>query len=209
MKNYIENLNWRYATKKFNDKVVPEEDLNSLLEAIKLSASSYGLQPYEVFVIRDKQLRKKLRSAAYDQSQVTEASHLLVFANITRIDESYLDDYLENIAETRDKEIKELEGLKKKLMNSVLEYSPEHLSNWAAKQAYLALGNFLSAAANFHIDSCPMEGFEAEEFDRILDLKEKGLTTAVIAAVGYRSEEDNLQYKNKVRKSKQTLFNRL
>jgi nitroreductase len=209
MTSYIENLNWRYATKKFTDKVISEKDLEPLLEAIKLSASSYGLQPYQIFVIRNEELRKTLRSAAYDQSQVTDASHLLVFANITQIDESYIDEFIDIMAEGRDKAPVEFESLRKKLMNSVGQYSPEELNNWAAKQAYLALGNFLSAAAAFQIDSCPMEGFDAKEFDEILELKEKGLTTAVIAAVGYRSHEDKLQYQNKVRKSKQLLFNRL
>ncbi|CAM4043275.1 NAD(P)H-dependent oxidoreductase [Gillisia limnaea] len=210
MKNYIETLNWRYATKIFDtSKKVSEEDLEELLEAIQLSASSYGLQPYEIFVIKNAELRNKLQSAAFDQPQITDASHLLVFANLAEIDKSYVDGYLDNIAKTRTTKRKDLAGLEEMLDNTVLKFSPEEKNQWAANQTYIALGNLLSAAANFKIDACPMEGFEADKFDEILGLKEKGLTTAVVATIGYRSEEDQLQHAVKVRKSKEELFNRL
>lgn len=210
MKDYIETLNWRYATKKFDpSKKVSEEDIEKLLEAIRLSASSYGLQPYEIFVIKNAELRNKLQSAAFGQPQITDASHLLVFANLAEIDKSYIDEYLDNIAETRTTKRKDLAGFEQMLDNSVLKFSPEEKNQWAANQTYIALGNLLSAAANFKIDTCPMEGFEADKFDEILGLKEKGLTTAVVATIGYRSEEDQLQHAVKVRKRKEELFNRL
>ncbi len=210
MKNYIETLNWRYATKKFDtSKKVSEEEIEKLLEAIQLSASSYGLQPYEIFVIKNAEIRNKLQSAAFDQPQITDSSHLLVFANLAEIDKSYVNDYLDNIAETRSTKRTELAGFEQMLDNTVLKFSPEEKNQWAANQTYIALGNLLSAAANFKIDACPMEGFNADEFDKILGLKEKGLTTAVVATIGYRSEEDQLQHAVKVRKSKEELFNRL
>jgi nitroreductase len=210
MNTYIENLNWRYATKLFdNSKSVSEEELNKILEAIQLSASSYGLQPYKILVIEDKELKEKLKLAAFNQPQLTDASHILVFANYTSIDENYINAYIENIAETRNTTSENLKGFKNMLTGSILSLKSEDQNQWAAKQTYIALGNLLSAAAALKIDACPMEGFDTEKFDNILGLKEKGLTTAAIATIGYRSEADKSQHAPKVRKNKTELFNRL
>ena len=206
-KTYNENLNWRYATKKFNpNKELIEDDLNTLLESIQLTASSYGLQPYEVIVVKNPEIREKLKAAAWNQSQITEASYLLVFASLKSVSKSYLDSYLDNIAETRNMSREDLKGMEDMITNTTLQLPAEKQKAWAAKQAYIALGNLLSAAANMKIDTCPMEGFEAEKFDEILGLQEKNLTTAVIAPVGYRSEEDQYQHLAKVRKSKSDLI---
>lgn len=205
--DYNERLNWRYATKKFDSsKKIDQEDLNNLLESIQLSASSYGLQPYEIIVVENPDVRQKLRDAAWNQSQVSEASHLLVFANLTHINEAYLGVYLDNIAETRNVSREDLKGMEDMIKNSTLQLAPDEQEAWAAKQAYLALGNLLSAAAHQKIDVCPMEGFDAGKFDEILNLKEKNLTTAVIAPIGYRSEDDDNQHLEKVRKAKSDLF---
>ena len=210
MKKYNNNLNWRYATKKFDiSKNIPEVDLEQLLEAIRLSPSSYGLQPYQVFVIKNPELREKLKAAAWNQPQIVDASHLLVFANLKEIDKVYVDAYLDMIADTRNQTREDLSGLENMLDNTVLKFSSEKKNQWASNQAYIVLGNLLSAAANSKIDACPMEGFEAIKFDEILGLKEIGLTTAVIATLGYRSSEDKQQYAIKVRKNKEELFNRL
>lgn len=207
MDNYIENLNWRYATKIFDpSKKVSTEDLERLMDSIQLSASSYGLQPYEVIVIEDIEVREKLKPAAWNQSQITEGSHLIVFASSMALDEKYINSYLKNISHTRKIEMEDLNGFLQMLENTVLQLTPEEQATWAAKQSYLAMGNFLSAAANFKIDCCPMEGFDAAQFDEILNLKEKGLTTTVIAPIGYRSEKDKTQHAIKVRKSKEELF---
>ena len=207
MNTYIEDLNWRYATKKFNDqKEVSAKDLETLLEATQLTASSYGLQPYEIIVVKDAALREELKAASWNQSQITDASEVIIFANKTHITENYVDSYLTDIATTRDLKIEDLQGLKGMLESTILKLSPEDQSTWASKQAYIALGNFLSAAANLRIDTCPMEGFDAAKYDELLNLKEKGLTTAVIAAIGYRSEEDTMQFAAKVRKSKEDLI---
>ena len=204
---YIEDLNWRYATKKFDaNKELSQEDLNTLLESIQLSASSYGLQPYEVIVVKDQATREKLKAAAWNQTQITDASYLLVFANLKSVTEPYVDSYLDNIAETRNITREDLKGMEDMIKNTTLKLSSEDQEAWAAKQAYIALGNLLSAAANAKIDSCPMEGFDAQKFDEILGLADKNLTTAVIAPIGYRSEEDQYQHLAKVRKSKSDLI---
>lgn len=205
--NYIEDLNWRYATKKFDtEKEISQEDLNTLLESIQLSASSYGLQPYEVIVVKDPETREKLKAAAWNQTQITDASYLLVFANLKSVNKSYLDSYLDNIAETRNLSREDLQGMEDMIKNTTLQLPSEQQETWAAKQAYIALGNLLSAAASMKIDTCPMEGFDAQKFDEILGLENKNLTTAVIAPVGYRSEEDQYQHLTKVRKSKSDLI---
>ena len=204
---YNEDLNWRYATKKFDpNKELSEEKLNTLLESIQLTASSYGLQPYEVIVVKDKETREKLKAAAWNQTQITDASYVLVFANLKSVSEKYVDTYLNNIAETRNLKREDLKGMEDMIKNTTLQLSEQDQNDWAAKQAYIALGNLLSAAANLKIDTCPMEGFDAAKFDEILGLKGKNLTTAVIAPIGYRSEEDQYQHLTKVRKSKSDLI---
>lgn len=208
MSSIIESLKWRYATKKFDaTKKISKENLETLLEGVQLSASSYGLQPYQIFVIEDSEIREKLKSAAWNQTQLTDASQVVVFANHKSLDEAYVDNYIKNIAETRDMNVEDLQGMADMIKNSTLQMPAEMQNEWAQKQCYLALGFLLNTAAELKIDVCPMEGFSAEEFDNILGLQEKGLHTAVIACVGYRSAEDKYQHAAKVRKSKEDLFN--
>jgi nitroreductase len=210
MNNYIENLNWRYATKKFNpEKEVSDENLEILLDSIRLSASSYGLQPYEVIVIKDPEVKDKLKSSAFGQPQITDSSYLLVFAYRTDIDQAYLDKFIENNSKTRNKPIKEFDGLKEMIQNSVLTFSQEMKEVWASRQAYIAIGNLLSAAAELKIDTCPMEGFNPDEFDELLHLESKNLKSVALMTLGYRSENDGLQNEKKVRKSKEELFTRI
>lgn len=210
MSTYIDDLNWRYATKKFdNTKEISAKDLDTLIEAIQLTASSYGLQPYEVIVVKDAALREELKAASWNQTQITDSSEIIVLANKTNISSSYVDSYLQDIAQTRGLKIENLAGLKGMLESTILQLKPEDQSIWAAKQAYIALGNLLSAAAHLKIDACPMEGFDAVKYDELLNLKEKGLTTAVITTVGYRSEDDKAQHDAKVRKSKEDLISKL
>lgn len=207
MENYIENLNWRYATKKFDsNKKLSSEEVEILLDSIQLSASAYGLQPYEVFVISDPAVKAKLKPAAFNQPQLTDASHVFVFAGLKSIDDTYIQDFLENISKTRDIELAKLKGLEGMLKNSILTLPQAEQQLWAKNQAYIALGNFLSAAANLKIDTCPMEGFDTTEVDKILGLPEKNLSTAVMATAGYRSAGDANQHAAKVRKDKEELF---
>ena len=201
MKTHLENLNWRYATKRFDEnKKISAEDLSALKEAVRLSASSYGLQPYQVLVIEDEKTKEKLRAAAFNQPQLTEASQVFVFASYTEVKEEYIQDYMKNVAETRGMDLSELDQFAEMIKGASMSLPKDQQAVWTAKQAYIALGFLLNAAATLKIDACPMEGYNGEEFDKILGLKEKGLTTAVIATVGYRSEEDATQNNKKVRK---------
>lgn len=206
MDKFIENLNWRYAAKSFTDRNISEDELGKLLESVQLSASSYGLQPYEIAVISDPDLKKELRKAAFDQPQITECSHLFVFAGFNEMSENYLDEYINNISTTRDIPVKDLLGMRDTIKNTTLQFPKEKFQNWAAHQAYLALGFLLNAAATYRIDACPMEGFENDKFDDLLNLREKGLHSAVIAATGYRSDQDSTQKLKKVRKPQNQLF---
>lgn len=204
---HLENLQWRYATKKFDsEKKLSEEDLEELLESVRLSASSYGLQPYEVIVVSDPEVREKLKAAAWNQSQITDASQLIVFANYRKISSDHVSEYMQNISETREVPRENLSGMEKMINNTIESRSEENQQVWGSKQTYIALGNLLSSAASMRIDTCPMEGFDQDEFDEILGLKDKNLQSSVIAAVGYRSEEDQNQHLEKVRKNKTELF---
>lgn len=210
MSKFIESQNWRYATKKFDaSKKISDADLEILKEAIRLSSSSYGLQPYKVLIVENPELRAKLQPAAWGQSQIVDSSHLFVFANIINVGEREIDTYLENIAETRGIPAENIAGYGD-FMKSKINSLPEDVKNtWTAKQTYLALGNLLNAAAELKIDTTPMEGFEPEKVNEILGLNALGLNATLIATVGYRHEEDGNQHAKKVRKSKKELFIKL
>lgn len=208
--DYLTQLQWRYATKKFdNTKKVSKEDLEKLLDVIQLSASSYGLQPYQVHVVENKEVREKLHAAGYEQPQILDATYVLVFSACTQLDEAYLDAYIANIMKTRNMSKEDLAGMKEMIMNTVISQPEKVKTEWAKRQAYIALGNLLSAAAFYEIDVCPMEGFENEKFDELLGLQDKNLTSAVIATIGYRHADDGLQHAKKVRKPKEELFTRI
>lgn len=210
MSKFIESQNWRYATKKFDaNKKISDTDLEILKEAIRLSSSSYGLQPYKVLLVENPELRAKLQPAAWGQSQIVDASHLFVFANMVNVGEKEIDTYVNNIAETRGIPVENIVGYGD-FMKSKIASLPEDVKNtWAAKQTYLALGNLLNAAAELQIDATPMEGFEPEKVNEILGLNALGLNATLIATVGYRHEEDANQHVKKVRKSKEELFIKL
>jgi len=206
----LKNRNWRYATKKYDSsKKVSNEDLEPFLEAIRLSASSYGLQPYHVFVITDQEIKSKLRPASWNQPQLEEASHILVFANQTDFGTELVDEYLTNVSETRNVPLENLKQYGDFMKSTLLDLPKEVKGAWTTKQVYLALGNALQAAAELGIDTTPMEGFEADKYNAILGLEDKNLNAAVVLAVGYRSEEDDTQHYAKVRKSKEELFTTL
>ena len=207
MSNILENRNWRYATKKFDsDRKVSEQDLELLLEATRLSASSYGLQPYHVFVITDKEIREKLKPVSWGQSQITDASHLIVFANVTDFGEELLDSYVHNVSATRNIPKESLKGYGDFMKSKLLDLPADAKSSWTMKQVYIALGNLMQAAAELKIDTCPMEGFEADAYNKILGLDEKDLNATVVLPIGYRSQEDETQHYAKVRKPKEELF---
>ena len=207
MSNFIKNANWRYATKKFDaTKKVSDADLQTLKEAIRLSASSYGLQPYQVILVENPELRAKLQPAAWGQAQIIDASHVLVFANVTNIGDAEIDAYLNNMAETRGLPLDALQGYGDFMKSKISTLPVEQRNIWTSKQTYIALGNLLNAAAELNIDVTPMEGFEPEKVNEILGLNERGLHASLIAPIGYRHADDATQSYAKVRKSEQELF---
>lgn len=207
MNNILDALHWRYATKKFdNTKKLTQEKVDDILEAIRLAPSSYGLQPYRIFVITNEELREKLKPAGYNQSAFGDASHLLIFTVPTNFSETNVDDYLKEVVATRNVTLESLQGYKDMMMGLVKNSDAKKLEDWAARQVYLALGQLLLIAALEKIDAVPMEGFKPNEIDEILELKEKNLTTVVVAGLGYRSEDDAYAKLAKVRTKKENLF---
>jgi len=203
----IENLEWRYATKVFdNTKKVSHEDIQQLKKAVQLSVSSFGLQLYKVLIIEDQLLKEKLKPASWNQNQITDASHLFVFCNYSNVTPTDVDAFIQNISTTRNLPMDRLEGYRKSIKDSIANKSETELKSWLEKQAYLALGNLLMACAELKIDACPMEGFIPDMYNEILNLKEEGLNACLIAPIGYRSTEDKSQFLEKVRKSEKDLF---
>ncbi|PZR22795.1 MAG: NAD(P)H-dependent oxidoreductase [Flavobacterium psychrophilum] len=209
MSNYIESLNWRYATKKYDTtKKVSAEDIESLKEAIRLSVSSIGLQPYKVFIVETDEMKNKLKAAAggNNQNLIADSSHLFIFANEVNVGEKHVQEYVNNIGATRGIDTENLKGFSDYINNYISSLTEEQKNAWTMKQSYIALSTLVNAAAHLKIDTTAMEGFNAEEFNTILGFDKLGLNTAVIAAVGYRHEEDANQHLKKVRKSKEELF---
>jgi nitroreductase len=207
MNTFLDHQNWRYATKKFDaTKKITAEDLDILMEAIRLSSSSYGLQPYKILIIEKPDLRAKIQKAAWGQSQVVDASHLLVFANQTDITDAQIDDFFENTSKTRGVAKETLAGYQGFMKSKINELSGDAKNIWNAKQAYLALANLMHAAAELKIDVTPMEGFSPADVNEILGLNELGLNATLLAPIGYRHSDDATQHYKKVRKSKEELF---
>ena len=203
----IKKLEWRYATKKFDPtKKVSQPDLEKLKKAMQLSVSSYGLQLYKVLVIEDIKVREQLKPVSWNQNQITDASHLVVFCNYTKINSNDIDDFIRLTSETRNIEPEKLEGYGEFIKMKLAEKNAVEQTNWLERQPYLALSNLLMACAELEIDACPMEGFEPEKYNEILGLEEKGLNACVIATVGYRDKSDRNQNLPKVRKPMEMLF---
>ena len=207
----IDSLNWRYATTKFDSsKSISDQDIVKLKEIVKLSPSSWGFQFYKIFVITDPELKQKLLPAAYNQDQIVDCSHLFIFCSYNNVHEEDIDQMIAQFHNTRsndDSYNKESidkygDGAKK----SILNMEPNRQAEWLKKQCYIALGQLMVGCADMRIDSCPMEGFKSDEVDLILDLKAQNLTSVVLLPVGYRTSNDKYQYKTKVRKSDELLF---
>lgn len=196
----IKAMNWRYAAKRMNGAKVPQEKLDRILEATRLSPSSFGLQPYTILVIEDQGLRKRIQPVAHNQPQIVEASHLLAFAVWENITSEKVSEFINHIADS-------LKGYQTAIESRVNGNPPEVIFNWAARQAYIALGTALVAAAIEEIDATPMEGFDTQAVDTVLQLNEKGLRSVALLALGYRdAENDYLVRAKKVRREKEKLF---
>lgn len=203
----IKNLSWRYATKKFDkSKKIKSDDIELLKEAIRLSASSFGLQAYKVLIVEDDELKRELRKVSWDQPQITDCSHLFIFCNYTQFDNEKVDEFINLKANIQTLAINDLKPFGDYLKSKIANLTDNQLNNWTSKQTYIALANLLAAASELKIDSCPMEGFDAARYNEILGLKEKGLNASVIGAIGYRSVDDVTQFATKVRKPKEQLF---
>lgn len=206
----LSNLKWRYATKRMNGQKVPAEKLENILEAIQLAPTSIGLQPFTVLVIENAELKAKIAPAIYNQPQITEGSHVVVFAAWTGYSDENVAKYLNRIATLRGIPVESLEGMKNMIDGSIKGKTPEQLLAWNMRQCYIALGTGLVAAAEEQVDATPMEGFDPDALDAALGLKEKGLHSTVVMALGYRNAEaDYLNGAAKVRRPKEELFVRL
>jgi hypothetical protein len=202
----IDNLKWRYATKKMNGETVTDEKLNNILDAIQLAPSAYGLQPYTIFVISNPEVKAKLQPASYGQTQIVDGSHIIVFASWTDVSTQQVDDYIANIAAKRNMPAEALGGFKDYINGSIANLSQEQKAAWNSKQTYIALGIGLAAAAEQQVDATPMEGFVPAQYNEILGLNELGLNASVVMTLGYRSETDALATMPKVRRDKDLLF---
>jgi nitroreductase len=197
----IEKLNWRYAVKSFDaTRKISDSDWKTLEDALVLSPSSYGLQPWKFYVVTDENTKKELLPHAWNQPQITEASHLIVIAAKQNANPSDIEKYVDRIIEVRGTKREDLEMLKGMMLNSQkMATESGFINEWSARQCFIALGNIMTAAAMLEIDACPMEGFIPPEFDRILGIREEGFASVVVCAVGYRSSEDWLAKLPKVR----------
>jgi nitroreductase / dihydropteridine reductase len=187
----IENLNWRYAVKRMTGEKIPQQKINNILEAARLSASSAGLQPYKIIVIDNAELKATLLPAAFNQPQITESSHLFVFAAYENITAQHVDDFINLQAAVKKVPAESLAPFKERLVTTILPRTEQENFNWAARQAYIALGTALIAAAGEKVDATPMEGFNPALFDEILGLQKLALKSVAILALGYRDEAND------------------
>jgi len=202
----IDKLNWRYATKRMNGTKVPQEKIDRILEAIRLSPTSMGLQAFKVIVVEDPALRERIYNEACQQPQIKEASHILVFAANKNVSAAQVDDYMQLIATTRDIPVETLAAFRA-AFDGIVAGSADQNFVWTARQAYIAFGVGIVAATNEDVDATPMEGFSTEALDKILGLSEQNLSSTTILTLGYRDEaNDHLVHAAKVRKSKSALF---
>ena len=200
MGKYLENLNWRYATKLFDpNKKVSNEDLNQIFEVFRLSPSSYGLQPWKIFIVENKEKRNLIQSHARNQPQISESSHLLVLAKPRIIDTQRIEKYLQSVMKNTGLSREELTGLEGMLNGFLQGSSASQLTNWASEQVHLAMGNLLSFLAEKRIDACPIGWFNKAAIDEILDLQEKGWESVVLLPIGYRRDDDKYANRGKSR----------
>ena len=203
----LKSLEWRYATKKMNGEKIPQDKLDRILEATRLAPSSYGLTPYHVIVVEDQKLKEQLQGACYGQTQLVESSAVLVFATWDEVTEDSVVNYINEIARQREIPVESLQGLQGMMNGSLSNMTQEQKISWAQRQAYIALGFALTAAAVEEVDSTPMEGFVPTTVDSILGLKELGLMSVVVLPLGYRdTENDPMVSMKKVRWDNQRFF---
>lgn len=199
--NIIESLEWRYATKKFNEtKYLTNNQLDILKNAFNLTATSYGLQPVKLVVVKNKEIQQQLVAHSWNQQQVAQASHVLVICIQENLSSEDIENYFKLVKEIRNTSDEILNPFKDFLKSSISTKSEIEIFEWMKNQAYIALGNLLNVAAVERIDTCPMEGFSPENYDEILDLKKHNLKSTLVLPVGFRAEDDYMKDLKKVRK---------
>ncbi len=207
MSKIIEDLNWRYATKRFDaTRKINDKDLEVIKESLRLVPSSYGLQPLKYLLVESNELREQLVQASYGQKQVQDASHLIVICSHRRMEEEQIDAYLENVANTREIDLNSTKGYGDFMKQTIAKMSAEEIASWNDKQAYIALGQLLHTCASLRIDATPMEGFDADKYAEILNVDKNDYKINLVCPIGYRHKEDVAQNLKKVRKAIHHLF---
>ncbi|TVZ55708.1 hypothetical protein OD91_0973 [Lutibacter sp. Hel_I_33_5] len=200
--NSIESLQWRYAVKKFDDsKLLSEDQINTLKEAFNLTATSYGLQPVKLVIASNKAIQQKLVEHSWNQQQIVQASHILIFAIPEIYSKDDIEKYFDLTKKIRNTPDSILQPYKEFLVDDVSKKTQEELFLWNKNQAYLALGNLLTVCASEKIDSCPMEGFIPEKYDEILELKKHNLKSVLVLPVGFRAQDDSMKDLKKIRRN--------
>lgn len=204
----LEQMQWRYATKQFNsDKAIPNDVWTALEDILVLSPSSYGLQPWKFIVVTDPKIKEQLKPISWGQSQITDCSHLVVFTIKKNLSAADIDRFIESTATTRNAPLESLAGYRGMIVSDLVE-GPRSLdiNQWAARQAYIALGNFMTSAAVLGVDTCPLEGIEPANYDKVLGLNTQEFMTVVACAAGYRAEGDKYATLEKVRYPKSVVI---
>lgn len=204
----LNSLNWRYAVKKFDsEKKIDSTSWSALENALLLTPSSYGLQPWKFHIITNSELKQQLLEHSWKQKQIVDCSHLVVFTSKTSIDEQYLQRYINSITSIRKVELQSLDGFKKVMMSDLIAGPrAKWIDEWATRQTYIALGNFMTAAALIGVDTCALEGIIPTEYDKILKLEGSSYKTVVACAAGYRATDDKYQNVAKVRFSTEEII---
>jgi nitroreductase len=199
--NLLEHLNWRYATKQFDPaKTIAPELWTALEDALVLTPSSYGLQPWKFLIVTSPELKAQLQPFSWNQPQVTDCSHYVVFAIKKNLTAEDVDRFLSRTVEVRGGNIDALAGYRNTMVSDLVDGARSFsINQWSTRQAYIALGNFMTSAALLGVDTCPMEGIEPVNYDRVLGLSARGFTTVVACAAGYRDAADKYAALGKVR----------
>ncbi|MFV8259745.1 NAD(P)H-dependent oxidoreductase [Bdellovibrio bacteriovorus] len=193
-------LEWRYATKKFDaSKKISDADWTTLRNSLTLAPSSYGVQPWKFLVIENPEVRNQLKPVSWNQTQVTDASHYVVFLYKEKMDADFVQKFINRVADVRSAPLEALDGYKNMLIENLVKAPEEKIRVWSQRQAYIAMGFLLQTAALLKIDATPMEGFDPAAYDKILGLEGTGWKSVATVALGYRHQEDALQNQKKVR----------
>jgi len=198
--NFIDALNWRYAVSQFSNKKVSKQQINGLIESVRLSASAYGLQPYKLLVVNNDAIKRDLFTFGYGQTQISDNSHLFIFAYETRITQQRITSFIAELANSQDESPLALKDYEQIISNDLLTKTHEEQQHWSAQQCYIALGKLLSYSAMNKIDACPMTGFDNKGVNQVLGLNKLGLSAEILCPVGFRSVNDKRALRVKYRK---------